>query len=177
MSADWNWYHGTGSSSMERYRAGGGGSAWVRGGYRVLAIVTQRTLVGGWVGGEWGGVGGGCGRYRVAQADACLGAVWHWYRGTGSSSTVPRYRAGGGGSMGVRRVPSACNRYTKDTGGWGGVVVGTGTCDNACLRTVPTPCGTVEPWNRFPRGAHGASAVDPRYDPTNGALDRSHFLR
>eukprot|EP00966_Prymnesium_polylepis_P208914 4839897-Prymnesium_polylepis.1 len=34
-SADWHWYRGTGSSFMERYRAGG---AWVRGGYRVLAI-------------------------------------------------------------------------------------------------------------------------------------------
>ena len=144
---------------MERYRAGGGGSAWVRGGYRVLAIVTQRTLVGGWVGGEWGGVGGGCGRYRVAQADACLGAVWHWYRGTGSSSTVPRYRA-----VGV--VPWVCGGYRVLA-----IVIQRTLVGGGGLWSVQGPVITlvyaryqlrVEPWNRGTR-FHGAPTVHRRW--------------
>ena len=56
-----------------------------------------------------------------------------WYRFQ-FHGTVPRRR--GWFRMGARRVSSACNRYTKDTGGWvggggvggvGGVVVGTGS--------------------------------------------------
>ena len=113
--------------------------------------------VGGW--GGSGGGGGGCGRYRVAQADACLSADWHWYRGTGSSSTVPRYRAGG-------VVPWVCGGYRVLA-----IVIQRTLVGGEGLWSVQGPVITlvyaryqlrVEPWNRG-TAFHGAPTVHRRW--------------